>query len=420
MSDVLIYEVVSDIVLLNDKIKKFIKRNKIEYESNKVLFEETIEELKFARKTYLKNEHIKKFLDFLQVEKIKFKINTSDIQLEEPNTIKIKDSKEFIKKQLETFKKWQKDFDKYYEHMPYKYKDVVNLLNNILEDKIIPATKTTHMILARVGINGSTTMITYLCNKFKELVKKNRIRLIDFCLKSKKIASFSGGKDSAWMVIECMKRGIDFNHIVYVDTTLEYPEMMEYILKFEKYIGQEVTILKPKESFYDLFNKKITRGNYEGNIRGLPFVVGDGCWIKRDMKIKQITEFKRKLGPGYVDYIGIAYNEPKRYKTIDLYTKFAPLYEWKITEEDCLNELKKINMLNPLYSTFKRLGCWCCPKQSIPSLYELYKNYPDLWNELKLLCYEDCKPFKPNITIDDLEERFSQGIIYKNRKSNKK
>lgn len=416
LDNILIYEVVSDRALVNDKIKKFTKINKALYNEHKELFEETIDELKFARKTYLKNKHINFFLSFLENHNIKFKIHNSDIPLEEPNTIKIENSKEFVKKQLDTFKKWQKDFDKYYDNMPYKYKDVVDTLTKIIKNEVLPATKTINMILARVGISGSTTKITYIYNRLKELIKKNRIKLIDFCLKSKKIASFSGGKDSAWMVIECMKRGIDFNHIVYVDTTLEYPEMMDYIKRFEKYIGQEVTILKPKENFYDLFNKKITRGKYEGNIRGLPFVVGDGCWIKRDMKIKQITEFKRKLGPGYVDYIGIAYNEPKRYKTIDLYNKFAPLYEWKITEEDCLRELSNINMLNPLYKIFNRLGCWCCPKQPLSSLYEVYKNYPDLWNELKLLCYQDYKSFKPGLTIDDLEKRFSAGIIYKNRR----
>ena len=52
--------------------------------------------------------------------------------------------------------------------------------------------------------------------------------------------------------------------------------------------------------------------------------------------------------------------------------------------------------------------CWFCPKQSISQLKNLYKTYPHLWNELKRIEKDSFNTFKPNCTIQQLEDRFNK------------
>jgi len=62
-------------------------------------------------------------------------------------------------------------------------------------------------------------------------------------------------------------------------------------------------------------------------------------------------------------------------------------------------------MLNPLYFKFKRLGCWCCPKQPIEALRILFEDYPKLWEKLKE--YEKTSPFRPNgFKLKDYENKW--------------
>lgn len=78
----------------------------------------------------------------------------------------------------------------------------------------------------------------------------------------------------------------------------------------------------------------------------------------------------------YISYIGIAYDEPKRFQRLATNER-APLYEWKMTEQDCLQYTKEKGLYNPLYDKFNRLGCWFCFKQSLTSLRIMRKYYPE-------------------------------------------
>lgn len=258
----------------------------------------------------------------------------------------------------------------------------------------------------KIKIDQVNKDINKVFKDIRELRNEGKAKYQRYCMLSPKIASFSGGKDSAWMIIEAMNRGIKFDKIVFLDTTLEFPEMYEYIDRFEEYINQEIIRLKPKYTFDELFFKEFTKGKKEGLIRGYPYVVGQGCWVKRDLKLKQMEEFKKTLPIKYIDYIGIAYDEEERYQRVKIGEQFAPLYEWKIKEKDCLENLKKINLHNNLYDKFNRLGCYNCPKQSNNSLYSLYKHYPNIWEKMKWYESMDNKQFKPNTTLLELEKKF--------------
>ena len=200
----------------------------------------------------------------------------------------------------------------------------------------------------------------------------------------KHIVSFSGGKDSTAMLLNMIEKDMHIDKIVFADTTLEFPEMYEYIDRVEAHIGREITMVRPKKLFDAWFFGRITRGKLEGQIRGFPLVIFP-CYWTREAKL---AAFKRVSNKEDIWYIGISYEERRR-----LHFKYGqryPLYEWKMTGPDCLEFLKKRDLVNPLYDNFRRTGCYLCPKQSLDSIKLTKKLYPKLFK--KLLWYNERSP----------------------------
>ena len=229
----------------------------------------------------------------------------------------------------------------------------------------------------------------------------------------KHIVSFSGGKDSAAMLLRMIELGQQIDEIVFADTGFEFPELYVYIKRIEKHIGRKITILKPEKGlFKKWFYGEVTRGANKGKIRGFPLKAYP-CWWTRESKLKPLSKINSE---GDNVYIGIAYDEMHRMSKVDGNLKY-PLVDWKWTEQDCIDYLNKKGLFNPLYVNFNRLGCWFCPKQSISSLYVLWKNYPDLWQEL--LWWEKENKEKGSGTwicdrsLKELEKKFKKGIIPK-------
>ena len=195
-------------------------------------------------------------------------------------------------------------------------------------------------------------------------------------MKDKVCVSFSGGKDSTAMLLRMIELGERIDKIVFADTLMEFPEMYNYINKVEKFIGRKIIRTKPNNSFLKWFFKEFVRGSRKGLIHGFPFVVGN-CWYKREAKFVPLNKEAKDCN---VECIGYVKGEEKRIMKSKRYR--YPLIEWGWTDKDCLDYLRKKGMLNPLYKKFKRLGCWCCPKQSKNSLDILKGDYPALWNIL--------------------------------------
>lgn len=53
-------------------------------------------------------------------------------------------------------------------------------------------------------------------------------------------------------------------------------------------------------------------------------------------------------------------------------------------------------------------GCWFCVKQNKSQLKNLYLNYPDKWNKLKEMEKDSHNTFRPNHTLDELEDKFKK------------
>lgn len=230
----------------------------------------------------------------------------------------------------------------------------------------------------------------------------------------KYIASCSFGKDSLAMIIKIKELGLPLDEVIYCDVRYdnnisgEMPLMAEFIPKAEKILKDkfniEVKHLTYKRTFKEQFYTTKQRGKHIGENYGFPYVIGS--WCNSRLKIEPIKNYLKTFNEPIIQYVGIAYDEPKRYERLNHKTHIAPLYELKITEKDAMEICREYDLLSPIYETSFRGGCWFCPKQRLSQLKYLYNNYPKLWDELRELQKDSFNSFKVNNTIFDLEERF--------------
>lgn len=82
------------------------------------------------------------------------------------------------------------------------------------------------------------------------------------------VPSFSGGKDSTYLVLRLHELGIKMADIVFFDTGWEFPYMETHIAQVEDIIKQKITRLKPRESFDYLLARKPRTRNVNSTRRG--------------------------------------------------------------------------------------------------------------------------------------------------------
>ena len=236
----------------------------------------------------------------------------------------------------------------------------------------------------------------------------------------KYVASLSCGKDSLAMVLRLMEENRPLDFCVMYDTEMEFKSIYNNLEKvkpvLEKY-GCQTVVLKPDTSFlYDMLIRPVNQGKPTEHY-GYDWCGGCARW-RTAQKTGAINAFLTGLGD-YYQYVGIAYDEPKRigYRNGKTY----PLVEWKMTERDCLeycyshgwnwNEAtpKTESGYIDLYSILDRVSCWCCCNKNLKELRNIYHYLPDYWAMLKGMQSRIDRPFRRDgKTIFDLEERFKQ------------
>ena len=231
----------------------------------------------------------------------------------------------------------------------------------------------------------------------------------------KYIASCSFGKDSLAMIIKIKELGMPLDEVLYCEinfdeeTSGETPEMYAFIKKAEKILldkyGIKVKHIKGT-TFKEQFYKVKKKGKHIGNNYGFPYVIG--AWCNDRLKMQPIKKYYASIKEPYKCYIGIAYDEPKRYERLDKEKYIAPLYDLKITEKEAMEICRKNDLLSPIYETSFRGGCWFCIKQNLKQLKWLYETHNDLWNKLKEMEKDSFNTFKINYTIEQLEEKFKK------------
>lgn len=231
----------------------------------------------------------------------------------------------------------------------------------------------------------------------------------------KHIAMLSYGQDSSAMVVKMLEEGMKLDYIVFTDTGLEFDAMYQYKKDFDAYIKRrfdmEVTNIGNPDRFDEFCFGKFTKGEREGEVRGLPMTLGMQ-YCTRELKVVPFEKWAKQFDDITL-YIGYTYSELKRADVQDERQKF-PLIDFKMRESNITPFLQERNIWNPLYKHFTRTGCFLCPKQKKEAFFKLWKHYKKEWQIM--LDYEiKCKEigaynqtFNIDKTLLELEKEFEK------------
>lgn len=207
----------------------------------------------------------------------------------------------------------------------------------------------------------------------------------------KYIASCSFGKDSIATILLAREHNEPLDEIVYCEVMFdkeisgELPEHRDFIYNkaipvFES-LGYKVTVLHPPKTFIDYFHRKAVKGKSIGRKKGFP--MANHCGVQTECKLKPIHDFYKTMSDNFIQYIGIAIDEPKRLNRIAKSTnQMSLMQKYRYTEQMAFNLCKKYDLLSPVYSFVPRNGCWFCPNARDCALRYLRNNHRDLWDKL--------------------------------------
>ena len=125
--------------------------------------------------------------------------------------------------------------------------------------------------------------------------------------------------------------------------------------------------------------------------------------------MKPLRDYERGLPDTVHEYVGIAADEPTRLeRVLKTNNASAPLADFGITEEMAFKMCQEHYLLSPIYKTQKRSGCWFCHNARLDEMRDLWRNYPELWEELRKLQAISPIKFTSRNSVFDLEERFKK------------
>ena len=225
----------------------------------------------------------------------------------------------------------------------------------------------------------------------------------------KHIVSFSGGKDSTAMLLMMIEKKMQIDEIIFCDTTVEFPQMIEHINRVEKYIGRKITRLKAPYDFEHYLAHHIKSKGVNKGKKGYGWAGPRLRWCTSTLKRDVIKKYLKHI-PIRTEYLGIAVDEEARVHKTKSTSKVSyrfPLYDWGITEKDALQYCYDLGFdWGGLYEKFSRVSCYLCPLQPIRALRKLYNDFPELWENMRRLDKLSYRQFRKDYSIDELEKRF--------------
>lgn len=189
----------------------------------------------------------------------------------------------------------------------------------------------------------------------------------------KYIASFSGGKDSMATIILAHEKGEPLDLILFSEVMFdenisgELPEHIDFIknrcIPLFKSWGYETKVLHAELNYMDIFMREPTRGKRAGMGMKTGFPMIGKCHVNSKIKIKPIQDFLKGMDPKeYVQYLGIAKDEPKRLEKLQGTNRISLLEKYGYTEKMAFDLCNHYNLLSPIYQFSNRGGMLVLPK----------------------------------------------------------
>ena len=241
------------------------------------------------------------------------------------------------------------------------------------------------------------------------------------------IVGLSGGKDSVATCVLLYYLDIPFKTLTAEvwwkeDISGEHPRHFEFMHEklFPKLDmwGVEHDIVRSKITAYDYMTTpvKASKEHPERNGKYRGFVVCGKCGVQRDCKTRPCERYYRLLNEPYNSILGLASNEKDRVLSANSKNQFALLDILGIHEQSTFSICNNEKLLSPIYCFSDRGGCWFCPNQKIQELELLYREYPELWNELmevQKMPNKVTELFNRKQTLYDIEDQIKNGVQMK-------
>jgi hypothetical protein len=198
------------------------------------------------------------------------------------------------------------------------------------------------------------------------------------------IASYGGGTNSTAMLIECAKRNIQVDLILFADTGGEKPHTLEYVKRFSQWLVEHdmpeiVTVKKVRRNGEVLTLEQNCR---EQNM--LPSIAYGFKSCSQKYKIQPQDKYVNNWQPAKDEWaagrkitklIGYDADEDHRAKIPEdkKYQYEYPLVEWDMGREECLDTIDEVGLCPPGKS-----ACYFCPSSKPSEIRQLAHTHPEL------------------------------------------
>lgn len=221
----------------------------------------------------------------------------------------------------------------------------------------------------------------------------------------KYVLAWSRGKDSTASGILAKIHRLPIDAII---TVMPDPYQLEtekdFIPRFEDFMQMPVEVI-PGPMFEDFFFRVKVRGANKGGIYGWPKMYQRAC--SNFLKWKPEACWK-EANPDTISIVGIAADEKERLEGLRKTGDISYLAQHGYTQAMARALCEEYGLLHPIYQFSPRLGCVRCPKQRIRTLQYTRMLEPEKWQWMLL---NDCLSpvaFRPDYTLQELEERFQK------------
>ena len=198
------------------------------------------------------------------------------------------------------------------------------------------------------------------------------------------IVAYGGGTDSTAMIIECARRGIKIDHILFADTGGEKPHTYQYIKTFSNWCVKngipEIVTVKKAGNGETLEENCLRIGMLPSIAYGFKTCSQKYKIQPQDKYFNNLPDAKKiwKSGGKLTKFIGYDATEHHRVARSKLrqdkkYNFAYPLYDWGITRKQCIEIIQSEGLCLPGKS-----ACFFCPMSRPTEIRQLNHNYPYL------------------------------------------